>query len=133
MLYSVGNDKIVVKHACICMHEIYHVPSSSIYGLVFNLSECAQGTFGTNCTSTCTCNSTHSTSCHHVTGACTCKAGWEGSTCSSDIDECANSTTCPANSQCVNTQGSFVCQCHNGYFKNASAQCQGMSHPTPTP
>ena len=35
---------------------------------------------------------------------------------SSDIDECSNSTdSCDSNANCTNTEGSFTCQCNDGY------------------
>ena len=40
-----------------------------------------------------------------------------------DVDECA-SQSCPANSVCVNTEGSYNCQCFNGYEKIGSL-CYG--------
>jgi hypothetical protein len=42
-----------------------------------------------------------------------------------DIDECATQTAnCPANSQCVNTIGSFNCICLSG-FTSSNGQCVG--------
>ena len=43
---------------------------------------------------------------------------------SSDDDECWH-VTCPDFSMCVNTDGSYVCQCHYGYQAVGSI-CEGL-------
>ena len=40
---------------------------------------CATGVFGAGCNSPCLCQ--NGAQCNHITGACTCTAGWQGSTC----------------------------------------------------
>ena len=43
----------------------------------------------------------------------------------SDVDECKTSNgSCPENSKCVNTLGSFECQCQRGYEK-INGSCKG--------
>ena len=44
-----------------------------------------------------------------------------------DIDECAaqvNPCDAVANSECMNTNGSYSCQCKNGFVKNGP-NCEG--------
>ena len=41
-----------------------------------------------------------------------------------DINECLNTTICPVHSVCLNTDGSYLCNCEVGYIKNDS-QCIG--------
>ena len=41
-----------------------------------------------------------------------------------DLDECST-TTCPSNSQCFNTEGSYECPCDYGYTKNSQGNCEG--------
>ena len=42
-----------------------------------------------------------------------------------DIDECeANTHDCAAEADCKNTEGSFMCTCHDGYQGNGKT-CQG--------
>ncbi|XP_019861229.1 PREDICTED: fibrillin-2-like [Amphimedon queenslandica] len=47
---------------------------------------------------------------------CTCNAGWTGETCDNDINECLSGTKlCHDLAECVNTNGSYECQCQSGY------------------
>ena len=91
---------------------------------------CSAGTFGPDCRGSCACNTQNSVSCDHVSGTCNCTAGWEGNACDVDIDECTapSGVTCPANSSCINTAGSYVCACETGYYKDSSGLCQGECH-----
>jgi hypothetical protein len=42
-----------------------------------------------------------------------------------DVDECSNNSYCSSNGHCVNTVGSFYCQCDNGYTSD-DQNCVGM-------
>lgn len=42
-----------------------------------------------------------------------------------DIDECLTPDTCPSNSTCINTVGSYKCSCHEGFVKDTQGLCQG--------
>jgi hypothetical protein len=45
----------------------------------------------------------------------------------SDIDECSEGNfTCHPNATCMNTQGSYNCQCKNGYVRNGKENCTGI-------
>ena len=46
--------------------------------------------------------------------SCSCALGFTGSDCSTNIDECTNSS-CPANSQCVDGIAGFQCECDEGF------------------
>ena len=87
-------------------------------------SACPEGTYGAECSQNCMCNTLNTASCNSTTGACVCKAGWEGETCSDDVDECNTSpgslTVCPDHSVCTNTNGSFLCLCLKGFYKSQS-------------
>ncbi|KAH3747337.1 hypothetical protein DPMN_181762 [Dreissena polymorpha] len=63
----------------------------------------------------------HTSVCNTVNGSCTCDAGWVGTECKTDVNECAsaNGFKCHANSTCVNTLGSYTCDCDPG-FKTSS-------------
>jgi hypothetical protein len=66
--------------------------------------------------------------CNNVDGNCTCKTGWQGTTCEEDVNECTdNLNICNAvpNSQCNNLNGSYECNCVSGYQKLANGNCQG--------
>ena len=50
-------------------------------------------------------------------------------TCAIDIDECINKTlACPSdNDICINTYGSYECECNKGYSRNATnGLCEGI-------
>ncbi|KAG9468984.1 hypothetical protein GDO78_021460 [Eleutherodactylus coqui] len=53
---------------------------------------------------------------------CDCPAAWSGDLCSTDVDECLSSP-CPAPSTCLNTRGSFSCQCPIGFLLQKAAGC----------
>ncbi|KAK7092654.1 hypothetical protein V1264_008367 [Littorina saxatilis] len=111
-----------------CMNTVGSYECQCLTGFVKNstglCAECPEGTHGTNCSSYCACNSTNVASCDHVNGMCSCKAGWEHVTCDDDIDECNTSrVTCPAQSECVNTAGSYACLCLTGFVKNSTGLC----------
>jgi len=43
--------------------------------------------------------------------ACVCSAGWTGTSCQTDINECATPLICNPNATCINTIGSYTCLC----------------------
>ena len=88
------------------------------------LTACPRGTFGRNCESQCTCNAENTASCDHVTGRCNCRPGWQGVTCTDDVDEC-QSSPCGDHAACNNTVGSYRCACDTGYTKNTDGICKG--------
>ena len=49
--------------------------------------------------------------------------------CSTDIDECANRSTIDCTQQCINTPGSYECDCYDGYraITANATQCEGMN------
>ncbi|XP_078675153.1 uncharacterized protein LOC144913015 isoform X3 [Branchiostoma floridae x Branchiostoma belcheri] len=47
---------------------------------------------------------------------CTCAAGWTGTNCDGDVNECLQgSHSCHANATCLNTEGSYTCTCQDGF------------------
>ena len=60
---------------------------------------CADGWYGPRCNSSCDC--LHQSTCHHVTGKCTCSAGWEGVTC----NKCKQTVKLQLN--CADVRGSY--------------------------
>ncbi|XP_029968221.1 protein HEG [Salarias fasciatus] len=53
---------------------------------------------------------------------CHCQQAWTGPTCSQDVDECEQDP-CPMGSRCVNTRGSFSCECPLGYDLEDGRTC----------
>ena len=84
--------------------------------------ECPALTWGQNCENTCRCQSGE---CDNVIGCTSCSGypGWTGPNCDQDIDECLDTTYCGPNSDCVNTNGSVICDCHS-WYQRVSDQCQ---------
>lgn len=95
---------------------------------VLSFSECPSFYFGVECAEICQCIEISTESCDPVSGRCTCKAGWEGVTCATDLDECSTSSTdrCTGElEKCVNTEGSFQCECTDAAAKDATGKCIG--------
>nr|Q6R8J2.1 RecName: Full=Protein HEG; AltName: Full=Heart of glass; Flags: Precursor [Danio rerio]AAR87664.1 heart of glass transmembrane isoform [Danio rerio] len=53
---------------------------------------------------------------------CQCLSAWTGPFCTEDVDECVNSP-CPQGSVCVNTGGSFSCECDLGFDLEDGRSC----------
>ncbi|XP_046357628.2 uncharacterized protein LOC124135955 [Haliotis rufescens] len=86
---------------------------------------CDSKHFGADCTQSCACDFTRTTSCNPQNGTCTCNPEWTGSTCTDNVNECNNSSpVCTgSNEQCRDTQGSFECDCTRGYIKASNNTC----------
>ncbi|KAK6970580.1 fibropellin-1, partial [Biomphalaria glabrata] len=89
---------------------------------------CRTFTYGTDsCNNLCRCVKENTEFCDNVNGECICKPGWTLGDCSQDVNEClgTNNKVCPTNSDCINTRGSYRCECHLGYKLNTtSANCE---------
>ncbi len=88
---------------------------------------CMEGNWGPNCEENCTCITDNTMNCNKTHGMCNCKTGWEGSNCETDINECLKVTICQNNSQCQNTNGSYICVCNDGYIRSGDV-CIGESN-----
>ncbi|KAK7092486.1 hypothetical protein V1264_008224 [Littorina saxatilis] len=110
----------VGSHLCSC--DVGYIKKSD--GMC---TKCPANTFGEGCTQTCSCSGDNVQSCDHVTGTCRCKAGWEGSSCDADRDECASETSndCSSalNMRCQNKEGGYTCLCKDGFTKNIGGAC----------
>ncbi|XP_017279308.1 protein HEG isoform X2 [Kryptolebias marmoratus] len=53
---------------------------------------------------------------------CRCKQAWTGPNCDQDMNECEKDP-CPAGSKCVNTRGSFSCECPLGFDLEDGRTC----------
>ncbi|XP_060565748.1 mucin-like protein [Ruditapes philippinarum] len=91
--------------------------------------ECTGNKYGKNCSEMCGCNITNSLNenqaCDIMTGQCKCKAGWYGDSCNNDVNECEDSRICStiSDTTCVNTFGSFLCDCLRGFTKSSDGAC----------
>uniref|UniRef100_A0A2C9KEE2 EGF-like domain-containing protein n=1 Tax=Biomphalaria glabrata TaxID=6526 RepID=A0A2C9KEE2_BIOGL len=115
-----------------CQDKTYTCPSNS-YCTNLNggyTCTCASGYFknvSNNTCQTCACNMSRTMSCDPTSGKCSCKSGWQGSTCNEDVNECLdpNKYNCPPNSSCNNTLGGYECLCLQGYYKNIiTSKCE---------
>ncbi|CAL1542061.1 unnamed protein product, partial [Lymnaea stagnalis] len=87
--------------------------------------ECAPFTYGIDyCDKPCTCQAENTLYCNSSTSQCVCKDGWKSTNCDVDVNECDNPNICPdLYSHCVNTKGSFSCDCRTGLQLNATGSC----------
>lgn len=53
---------------------------------------------------------------------CHCQQAWTGQNCTQDVDECEQDP-CPVGSRCVNTRGSFSCECPLGFDLEDGRTC----------
>ena len=88
-------------------------------------ADCPPMTYGNECSSNCTCNETNTASCNPVDGSCDCESGWSGEECETDIDECEDDSICPQNSECINIDGGYECDCGIGYLPTSNGTCEG--------
>ena len=86
--------------------------------------------YGNNCSETCNCTTGNTNNadqtCDTVNGTCDCQSGWNGTQCENDINECQiNTDGCEdhPNQNCVNTDGSFFCDCYLDYSRDVSGKC----------
>ena len=110
-----------------CFKCCYACVPSEIFCVCFQSPDCPKGTYGVNCTNTCGCGR-GATSCDAATG-CVCEDGWIGVTCEADINECDDEEMQKDCSEklavCVNSPGSFSCQCEVGYAEDDEGICRG--------
>uniref|UniRef100_A0A8W8NC50 Fibrillin-1 n=1 Tax=Magallana gigas TaxID=29159 RepID=A0A8W8NC50_MAGGI len=86
----------------------------------YNTNECEEPYFGEDCSQICTCGQGMER-CDPVTG-CVCKPGWTGGNCTVDINECENNQDICGNEKvCQNLEGSYTCNCKEGFQKNGDS------------
>ena len=118
---------VLVRHFCVWLVELI------LQGLCehphcespFLCAGCDSMHWGYNCNQSCGC-SQNALQCDSARG-CTCRAGWSGSLCDVNVNECADPSLCSATEVCVDSQGSYSCQCIDGYQRNTSGICQSKS------
>ena len=114
---------------CLIEVSVFLKTVSAAYISLSLSAACPEGTFGDGCTQTCDCPGQHVQSCDHVDGTCRCKAGWGGSSCDEDIDECAsdnlNDCSDTDHTVCQNTDGGFTCVCQEGFETDSNDVCIG--------
>jgi hypothetical protein len=64
--------------------------------------------------------------CSDIDGTCSCKSGWTGIDCGTDVNECMDTSHCGPLEDCYNTNGAAECRCKPGYENiTADEGCQG--------
>ena len=87
------------------------------------VSACPAGLWGLNCENVCRCDVDACNSGHGCASCGSMLEGWTGPNCDEDIDECQTAAqVCGANSDCRNTNGSYVCDCHS-WYRRFSDKC----------
>ncbi|CAL1567833.1 unnamed protein product [Knipowitschia caucasica] len=67
----------------------------------------------------------------HKPNQCVCPSGWSGQQCQTDVNECSAERPCAH--KCVNTAGSFRCECRDGFrLMGDGRSCQSLP-PRPPP
>lgn len=80
----------------------------------------AQG-FGPNCKSLCSCSALGSSTCDPVNGSCRCKAGYTGTSCSIDINDCLPAP-CKNGAPCTDLVAGFACDCTGTGFTGPTCE-----------
>lgn len=85
--------------------------------------------WGNNCEQICACNGRGADRCDPVKG-CICSVGWNGTSCNDDINECKifDQACDDARKECVNTLGSYSCECKKGFYETEEGTCEGNFH-----
>ncbi|XP_071101363.1 uncharacterized protein [Haliotis cracherodii] len=92
---------------------------------------CPEGKFGTSCAQSCRCDAANTISCNATDGSCSCRTGWEGTTCTDDVPECTDTPTiCGTNGMCNERNGSYACTCQSGFVRVATSctPCTGRTY-----
>ena len=99
------HNNIIMQHGCSYTLSILSVSDLYIVDLHLEINPCDSSP----CANTGNC-----TSLGPFNYSCECAAGYTGSTCEVDIDECLMAV-CPANSSCVDAVNSYMCVCNPGF------------------
>ncbi|XP_070545876.1 mucin-like protein isoform X2 [Ptychodera flava] len=61
---------------------------------------------------------------------CRCTMGWNGTHCEQDVDECSSGVAvCDAAAECTNLDGSYRCECHDGFRGDGYTCTEIMLYP----
>ncbi|KAL8604296.1 hypothetical protein ACOMHN_023666 [Nucella lapillus] len=120
-------DECAGSHRCnqVCHNTAGNYRCSCFTGYTLDNDQrtcvvCDRNHWGENCNMTCNCDPLGFQRCDRETG-CVCHSGWQGVRCDEDLHECSGDPCANlSNSQCVDTVGSFRCQCHDGYMMNSA-------------
>ncbi|KAH9496285.1 hypothetical protein Btru_018007, partial [Bulinus truncatus] len=93
------------------------------FNATYNASGCPQFKYLPDCSGDCDCVQQNAIGCNIKTGQCLCKNGYMLPNCSEDINECLNVSFCPEFSRCVNSIGSYTCECYEGLQMSQSGVC----------
>ncbi|KAK3590313.1 hypothetical protein CHS0354_034248 [Potamilus streckersoni] len=118
-------QRAVCQHRCINTEGSFSCSCFNGYIIESDRSSCKiceLPKYGENCNNTCQCGQ-GAIECDHTKG-CICSKTWTGTNCDEDIDECLVPNICNDSFKiCLNTNGSYRCNCKDGYTLNASGSC----------
>lgn len=121
--YDMVDDRIILEN--IKGNFFFTLNDDSVFSLILFILDCKDGFYGKECSEKCICKPENTETCGNVSGICTCRAGWNGTDCSVDVDECkTNANICPDNSNCTNLNGTYLCTCKDG-FSMSNNKCTG--------
>ncbi|KAK0043849.1 multiple epidermal growth factor-like domains protein 11, partial [Biomphalaria pfeifferi] len=128
VIRTTGNNMLVTYVSYSSYYTYYYYGN---FYATYTSHTCRNFTYGKeSCDKNCRCVKENTQFCDNINGECICKPGWTSGDCSTDVNEClgTNNKVCPPNSDCVNTKGSYRCNCHLGYkFNVTTAKCEESS------
>ncbi|KAL3837374.1 hypothetical protein ACJMK2_022736 [Sinanodonta woodiana] len=122
----------ICQHLCTNTNGSFYCSCFNGYSMQSDRSsckECELSKYGENCNNTCKCGQ-GAIRCDYIKG-CICSDGWTETNCDEDLDECQVPNICNDSLKiCLNTKGSYACNCRDGYVLNTNGSCTDLNECT---